>query len=65
MKRPKRTTQRNDESLRNEQIRYHCEEIARQLSALKQLHPAGTEYYTKIGRAMKSVHTQHGGHPDA
>ena len=58
-----KSTQRNNH--RNELIRHHCEEISTHLGALKQLHPSGEKYYTKIGRAIKTIHSQHGGHPDA
>lgn len=72
MKRPKRrdTSHRNDTT--NELIRHHCEEISTHLGALKQLVPGDTDYgngvrkaLTKVGKAIKYIHTQHGGHPDA
>jgi hypothetical protein len=59
---PKRNASRNNHDA---SIRHHLEEISTHLGALKQLHPKGEKYYTKIGQALKSVYVQHGGHPDA
>lgn len=57
---PKRNDRDNDQRAL---IRYHLEEISTHLGALKQLHPKGEKYYTKIGQALKSVYVQHGGIP--
>lgn len=68
MKRPSQTSNAH----RNELIRHHCEEISTHLGALKQLLPGNTDYgngarknLTIIGKAIKKIHTQHGGHPNA